>query len=373
MYLGGAWKMEKKITKFYTVERHLNDVFVKEARQMPAVGGSAEYTLVWQKAAKKKLWELLSLNKFSTCELKPQIVEKYKTKEYIREKVVFNTEEGVEMPVFVMLPAYKIKKKIPFILLIPGHGAGKVVMVHAVDYGEVEETCENPKQREQDCLALKLVRQGYGVVAIDTRGAGERRERWHQSDNPKDFFTCAHDKLNKMAISLGYSLTGMNVWDAMKTIDYIQTRPEFDGRLFCGGHSGGGMLSLYLSAVDERVQGTFVSGYFYGFQDALFRQPNNCACNFIPNMWRYFDICDIAAMIAPRPLFIETGDNDSLNGRLGLDNVLPQVKYTRKIYRCLEAEEKLEHVIYSGGHDDGFKKQDVVEFINHFLRIKLLK
>lgn len=361
--------MENKITNYYTVEKHLNDVFEKEARQMPAVSNSAEFAMVWQKAARKKLWELLSLNKFSTCELKPQIVEKYKTKQFIREKVVFNTEEDVKMPAFVMMPAHKSRKKIPFVLLIPGHGAGKLMMVHAIDYQEVKAACADPEQREQECLALKLVTQGYGVVAIDTRGAGERRERWHQSDNPKNFFTCSHDKLNKMAITLGYSLTGMNVWDAIKTIDYIQNRPEFDGRLFCGGHSGGGMLSLYLSAIDERIQGTFVSGYFYGFWDALFRQPNNCACNFIPNMWRYFDVCDIAAMIAPRPLFIETGDNDSLNGRKGLDNVLPQVKETKKVYRCFDAEEKLSHVIYSGGHDDGFKRQEVIEFISRFLRI----
>ena len=59
---------------------------------------------------------------------------------------------------------------------------------------------------------------------------------------------------------------------------------------------------------------------------------------------------DIAALIAPRPLLIETGDKDFFNGAEGLGNVLPQVAIIRKAYRLTSHEDQVKHDIFDGGH-----------------------
>ena len=64
----------------------------------------------------------------------------------------------------------------------------------------------------------------------------------------------------------------------------------------------------------------------------------------------FFDMGDIAALIAPRPLLVETGTMDPLNGASGLDNVRSQMEIVRGAYRLLEAEDLVEHDVFEGEH-----------------------
>ena len=66
-------------------------------------------------------------------------------------------------------------------------------------------------------------------------------------------------------------------------------------------------------------------------------------------MWRYIDICDLGSMIAPRPLLIESGNEDKLNGKRKLNNVFEQVFETRKAYDLFE-NQNFVHTIFDGGH-----------------------
>jgi hypothetical protein len=59
---------------------------------------------------------------------------------------------------------------------------------------------------------------------------------------------------------------------------------------------------------------------------------------------------DVAALIAPRPLFIETGDADSLNGPRGMVNVMEQLAITRGAYDLLGAGAHVRHHIFPGPH-----------------------
>lgn len=76
----------------------------------------------------------------------------------------------------------------------------------------------------------------------------------------------------------------------------------------------------------------------------------NCLCNYVPDLWRTADIGDIGALISPRPLLIETGDADFLNGRDGLENVIPQVETVRRAMSLFGKEENLYHDIFPGEH-----------------------
>ena len=92
-----------------------------------------------------------------------------------------------------------------------------------------------------------------------------------------------------------------------------------------------------------------ISGYFYGFKEALL-ELHNCSCNYVPHLWEYFDIGEIGSLIAPRPLVIETGDEDPLNGRSGLNNVIPYVDQVRKVFALYGREDDIYHDIFHGPH-----------------------
>ena len=79
----------------------------------------------------------------------------------------------------------------------------------------------------------------------------------------------------------------------------------------------------------------------------------NCDCNYIPRLWLDYEVSDIASLIAPRPLVIQSARGDHLNGPRGLDNVLPYVEELKEAYRLLGAEGKLYHDIIEGPHHFG--------------------
>lgn len=86
-------------------------------------------------------------------------------------------------------------------------------------------------------------------------------------------------------------------------------------RLGCCGLSGGGMQTIWLTAMDDRIKCAVVSGYFYGYLDSLLKMPHNCGCNFVPDLWNHIDMGDLGALVCPRPLLIESGTRRSFERR----------------------------------------------------------
>jgi dienelactone hydrolase len=251
------------------------------------------------------------------------------------------------MPLYVLRPSDMAHgERRPVVLAPHGHAsAGKAAVAGRADIPEVAQTIA---QHQYD-YGVQLVRAGFVVLCPDARGFGERRERVMLDDGNLLGSSC--QVLNNMALPLGQTVTGMWVWDLMRLIDYAATRQDCDiTRLGCAGLSGGGLQALWLSALDERVRCTVVSGYFYGYKDALLRLSQNCSCNYVPGLWQLADIGDIGALIAPRPLLIETGRADRLNGARGVANVVEQVDLTRRAYSLLGLEDRLSHSIFEGAH-----------------------
>jgi dienelactone hydrolase len=137
----------------------------------------------------------------------------------------------------------------------------------------------------------------------------------------------------------------------MALLDYVATRAETAGeKIGCIGLSGGGLQTLYLAALDERIACAVISGYFYGVADSLLYLSANCDCNYIPGLWEAADMGDVAALIAPRPLLFESARQDPLNGPRGIDNVLEQYAITEAAYRLLDVPERLAIDVFDGGH-----------------------
>lgn len=171
---------------------------------------------------------------------------------------------------------------------------------------------------------MALARAGFIVAAPDARGFGERREPAMQADDLSSKSSCAH--LTLSGAPLGLTVQGLMTRDLMRLLDHLQNDARVDAaRIGCAGLSGGGQQTLNLAALDARVVASVVSGYFYGARESLLVLNRNCLCNMVPDLWSAFDMGDVAGLIAPRALFVETGDADPLNGASGLENLYPQI------------------------------------------------
>lgn len=147
------------------------------------------------------------------------------------------------------------------------------------------------------------------------------------------------------------TVAGMCTWDAMRLIDYIYERDEWDvENLGAVGFSGGGMQLLWLAALDERVKRSIISGYLYGYKDALMILNGNCNCNYVPNLWKHFDMGDVMSLTAPRSLTIQSCRNDHLNGPRGLENVYEQLDIVKAAYALYPEASTPLHDIREGGH-----------------------
>jgi cephalosporin-C deacetylase-like acetyl esterase len=105
---------------------------------------------------------------------------------------------------------------------------------------------------------IDLVKSGFVVLALDPIGQGERRHFWNPQTGENEIggpVTWEHDMPGHLLVLLGETLTQYRIWDGMRGIDYLLTRHEVDPkRIGCTGHSGGGTLTLFISAIDERVK-----------------------------------------------------------------------------------------------------------------------
>ena len=115
-------------------------------------------------------------------------------------------------------------------------------------------------------------------------------------------------------LSLGYTPAGVEVWNAIRALDYLETRPEVDARrIGLTGISGGGAMTWYTAAVDERVAvaAPVCSTFTFGSQAEHWVARGQCDCIYYHNTY-LLDFPVVGALIAPRPLLIFSGRKDSI-------------------------------------------------------------
>jgi dienelactone hydrolase len=333
------------MTTFYTSEAALKARYDAVQRQLGFRARSVDEWRIWRRELQAVLRQLLGLDRLTPAPLNPRVTEVTPCEGYRRERVEIDTEPGVTMPLYVLIPD-GLTATAPAVLALHGHdSAGKLPVAGVADLPGVAERISTYHYD----YGRKAAQAGYLAFCPDARGFGERRESLSQGDD--QLFNSSCHQLAHMALPLGLTVAGLWTWDLMRLLDYIATRPECAGqKVGCIGLSGGGLQTLWLAALDERVDCAVSSGYFYGVKDALLHLSGNCDCNYVPHLWEYADMGDLGALVAPRPLLIESGRQDPLNGPRGVDNVSEQVVITQRAYQLLSADERLALDIFEGPH-----------------------
>ena len=272
-----------------------------------------------------------------------------------REHIYIDVEEGVTMPLYILHPIAEPKGTI---ICYAGHnGAGKESVAGDDSSSAVREKIEKYGYD----YGLFSARLGYTAVCPDPRGFGERREKAMEGDEEEKFLRSSCKELANMAIGLGFSLMGLLVWDSMRLVDYLKTRKDLSSSsLIALGFSGGGMQALYSSALDNRIDKTIISGYFYGFEDSLLELNSNCQCNYVPGVFSAFDMGDIASLIAPRPLAIQAAKGDHLEGKRGMENVMEQMEIVDRVYAIYGKKVYLD----TPEGDHAFHKENLKEILS---------
>lgn len=311
----------------------------------------------WRLDFRKKLAELIGLNFFKSSELLPKKLEERNYRGYVREKIVIRSDPYTLMPAYVLVPEER-EGRLPAVIAMHGHGYGKEELIGVWEDGSDRV---NPVSRGyQKDFALELMKRGLIVTVPDQSGFGERRVK---EDIARGSEQSSCKQLSIWALMMGTTTMGRRVWDAMRMIDYLLTRVDVDShKIGMMGISGGGLTTLFTSALDDRIKVTVVSGYLNTFRDSIL-SVDHCIDNYVPGILRYCEMYDVAALIAPRPLLIESGSKDTL---FPMKATMYAYEQVRKAYALLNAEDRIEADFFEGRHEiSGRKSYDfLVKWLN---------
>jgi dienelactone hydrolase len=207
---------------------------------------------------------------------------------------------------------------------------------------ETEAERKDLEAGERD-VALQAVREGYVAIAPDMRGfAGLRRQPEIDKDANNSCRT-----MQMHAMMFGRTLIGERVWDVMRLIDYATTRPEIDtSRVAVTGNSGGGTVSLFAGACDERITVSAPSSYFCTFEHSI-GSIRHCECNYVPGLLAVAEMNDVASLTAPRAFLAVAGRTDPIFPYEATQAAFERVK---EAYTAAGVGERCELYTGEGGH-----------------------
>lgn len=343
------------IDTYYEDELAFRERLKREGRSAAFKGTTSEDFEAWQIATRVRLFDLLGLSIMDRVSIEARELDRVQIAGgIVRTHAMLQVERDVWMPFYLLEPqSPKLDargRKCCYICPHGHQGAGAASVAGVTGVPAVDDAV---RKFNYD-YGLRLARMGYVTVCPDARGWGYRRDWKGQGDDENSYLrgTCLNQA--RMAEPLGLTVAGLNVWDNMRLIDYLEARGDIAmDDLGCFGFSGGGYMTLYLAALDPRVRKAFVSGYLYGVDDSLLHLNGNCSCNYTPGLWRLLDMGDIASLIAPHPLLVQSCEEDHLNGSRGLKNVDEQLEIVRDAYKLLGRRDGLRHEVCPGEHHLG--------------------
>ena len=285
----------------------------------------------WQRqrpVARQQLLSMLALDPLpERTPLRAQIAGILERSGYRIEKLVFESVPGLYVTANFYLP-HDRPSPLPCIVYLNGHSPS---------LDGAKTIYQTP--------SLWYPANGFALLVVDPLGFGEipgvhagmnRLNQWHW-------------------LSLGYTPAGVEVWNAMRALDWLATRSEIDmSRIGMTGISGGGVMTQFVAALDERVAvaAPSCSTYTVGDQVAKNLIPQQCDCTFFPNVF-HMDFPAVLALIAPRPLMILGGRKDPIFPPAGFRAAFRRTKMIYDLFGEDRRSEPRIRLVESGqGHTD---------------------
>jgi dienelactone hydrolase len=279
--------------------------------------------------ARRQLFEMLGLSPLpQKTPLQPVVTGILKEDGYRVEKLHFQSLPGLYVTANLYLPE-GAQKKLPTILYVCGHAVVK----------KDGESLGNKTGYHHH--GVWFARHGYACLILDTLQLGEIEGKHHGTHNLGRWWW----------VAAGYTPAGVEAWNCIRALDYLQTRTEVDAtRIGVTGRSGGGAYSWWIAALDERIAAAAPTAGITSLHNHVVDGciEGHCDCMFMVNSYRW-DFDRVAALVAPRPLLICNTDKDSI---FPIDGVFQIYTSVRRLYALLGREANIGLQIAEGPHKD---------------------
>jgi dienelactone hydrolase len=276
-------------------------------------------------------------------DLRTTVTGKIESDKFTVEKLHFQSFPGLCVTANLYVPKTPgmnpgaRSEKHPAVLYVCGHAN---VVENGVSYGSKAHYQYHPAW---------FAEHGYVCLILDTLQLGEIQGLHHGTYREGMWWWQAR----------GYTPAGVELWNAIRALDYLETRPEVDPkRMGVTGRSGGGATSWWVAAADDRVRAAVPVAGITDLYAHVCAAPDpglktgviagHCDCMYFVNSYRW-DFARVAALVAPRPLLLGNSDDDRIFPVAGYRSIAEKV---RKVYALYGAEEKFDLLETAGPHKD---------------------
>jgi len=284
----------------------------------------------WRRELREALSGVLNLDRLGRPPTPvPETLESVQCEGYVRHTVRYEAMPGNWVRAFLLVPDGGPLRK-PGVICPHGHVTPWWVNCVVDPSADPEQTWGVP-------YAHELASRGAVVLAPEGAGQGTRKS---PSDQTPLGCRSVWSRLNTM----GLDLTGFRVFELMAGLNLLGSRADVrPDRIGAAGLSGGSWQCQILAALDERVAAAILSGFFVTFEQTIWAE-DHCICHYPKGIGLICEQPDIAALIAPRPIFVESGTQDTPYP------VEPAFTIAKEAYDLLGAQSNIQLHLYEGGH-----------------------
>ncbi|MCP5522236.1 MAG: acetylxylan esterase [Verrucomicrobiales bacterium] len=295
---------------------------------------------------REQLQDMLGLKPWpERGDLHPVITGRIEREDFAVEKLQFQSLPGLYVTGDLYLPK-DVPKPAPAILYVCGHSY------------QIKDGVSFGNKAGYQHHGIWFAQHGYVCLIIDTLQLGEIQGIHHGTYREGRWWWN----------SRGYTPGGVEAWNSIRALDYLQTRPEVDSERFgMTGRSGGGAYSWFAAALDKRIKVVAPVAGITDLQNHVVdgTVEGHCDCMFFVNTYRW-DYPMLAALVAPRPLLLCNSDKDSI---FPLDGVLRVHGTLKRIYDGWGVGDRLGLLITEGPHKDTQDLQvPVFRWFNRWLK-----
>ena len=261
--------------------------------------------------------------------LNPQVTGKIEHDDYRIEKVIYESRPQHHVTACLYLPTGA--GPFPGVIMPCGHSAN----------GKAAEAYQR--------ACILMAKNGIAVLCYDPIGQGERVQLLDPQGKPViSGSTSEHTMIGIGTLLVGSSCATYRIWDGMRSLDYLASRPEIDPqRLGCTGNSGGGTLTSYLMALDERIAAAAPSCYITTLEKLFATIGPQDAEQNIPGQVAFgLEHADYVTLRAPRPTLICVGTQDYFN----IDGAWTTYREAKLIYGILGHAERVDLFEFNDPH-----------------------